>query len=264
MGFAAGARAIPRAIRMLRAERVLWPWAALPAAVNVIAFGLAATVFYTFALDPLTASLQESLSVAEPEVWYAWLWLGPLKLLAWMARGLVITLFAVLLFASFFVLGGVIASPFLDVLSQHVERIHLGRDPENATAPAEGIGLAMRSALWSMGQEARRAAFLVAGQLGFFALALVPGLQPIAAVGAFVFGALFLSLDYTGYSFDRRTIPFRQRRQWVWDQRAGVLGFGGAAFATLLVPGLNFLSLPVFVTAGTLIALEWPPETPPG
>ena len=33
-------------------------------------------------------------------------------------------------------------------------------------------------------------------------------------------------------------------------------GFGAAAFITFLVPGLNFLALPVLVTAGTALALD--------
>ena len=40
-----------------------------------------------------------------------------------------------------------------------------------------------------------------------------------------------------------------------------MLGFGGSAFATFLVPGLNFLCLPWLVTSGTLLALE---VGPPG
>ena len=36
-------------------------------------------------------------------------------------------------------------------------------------------------------------------------------------------------------------------------------GFGGAAFVTLLIPGLNFLMLPALVVAGTLLALRLPP-----
>ena len=38
-------------------------------------------------------------------------------------------------------------------------------------------------------------------------------------------------------------------------------GFGLAAFGSCLVPGLNFLMVPVFVTGGTLLALRYP--TPP-
>jgi len=38
-----------------------------------------------------------------------------------------------------------------------------------------------------------------------------------------------------------------------------MVGFGGAAFGTGLVPGLNFLMLPTLVVAGTLLVLRYPP-----
>jgi uncharacterized protein involved in cysteine biosynthesis len=37
-------------------------------------------------------------------------------------------------------------------------------------------------------------------------------------------------------------------------------GFGGVAFLACLVPGLNLLVLPGFVTAGTLLVLQKPPS----
>ncbi len=87
-------------------------------------------------------------------------------------------------------------------------------------------------------------------------LALIPGAQPFALAGAALFTMLFLPLDYTGYVLDRREVRFRQRRAWVWGHRQTMLGFGAAALVSLLSPGLNFLCLPWFVTAGTLLALE--------
>ena len=80
--------------------------------------------------------------------------------------------------------------------------------------------------------------------------------QPLALAGALLFTMLFLPLDYTGYLLDRREIPFRTRRGWVWRHRRAMLGFGAAALGTFLVPGLNFLCLPWLVTAGTLLALD--------
>jgi uncharacterized protein involved in cysteine biosynthesis len=37
-----------------------------------------------------------------------------------------------------------------------------------------------------------------------------------------------------------------------------MLGFGGTAMATALVPGLNLLLLPALVVAGTLLAIRYP------
>jgi uncharacterized protein involved in cysteine biosynthesis len=35
-------------------------------------------------------------------------------------------------------------------------------------------------------------------------------------------------------------------------------GFGCAGFVSCLVPGLNFLMIPTFVIAGTLLAIRYP------
>ncbi len=66
----------------------------------------------------------------------------------------------------------------------------------------------------------------------------------------------FAPLHYTGYLLDRRGIPFRERRRWLWQHRRAALGFGAAALSSFLIPGLNFVCLPWLVCAGTLLALE--------
>jgi uncharacterized protein involved in cysteine biosynthesis len=40
-----------------------------------------------------------------------------------------------------------------------------------------------------------------------------------------------------------------------------MFGFGATAFVSFLVPGLNFVCLPLLVTAGTRLALEIGPPT---
>jgi len=44
-------------------------------------------------------------------------------------------------------------------------------------------------------------------------------------------------------------------------------GFGSGAYLAFLVPGLNFLAMPLLVVTGTLLALRYPPAAagpPPG
>jgi CysZ protein len=247
-GFFAGATSLSAALRMLRSHSELWIWCALPVVVNVGTFTLAFLVFWHF-LDPLAGRVTELFSTTDPTAWYAWLWVGPLRLLAWLVKWMLIVLFGIAVYFAFTLVGGVLASPFLEVLSRRVERIRTGAVYEQSVA---GLGAVLRIAF----EEGKRTLFLLGGQLAFVLVGWLPGLQLPALAGALLFTMLFLPLDYTGYLLDRREIPFRTRRGWVWRHRRAMLGFGAASLGTFLIPGLNFLCLPWLVTAGTLLALD--------
>ena len=250
----AGPRVLRRGLALLRKEPSLWPWAALPCLVNLAAFTLAIWAFVAN-LDALAAPLERALDPGEPSAWWGWVWAGPLLLLAVLTRWLLLAALGVAIYFLFTVLGGIVAAPFLDVLSERVERIVAG-EPARA-----GGGLAdlLRGAFRSVVEEGKRTLFFLTVQLGFLLFGLFPGVQPIAAAASLAFTALFLPLDYTAYSLDRRRVPFRARRRWIFAHRAEMLGFGGFGLALFFVPGLSFLCLPWLVTSGTLLVLELGP-----
>jgi CysZ protein len=220
--------------------------------VNFVLFAAALAAFFGWVLDPLTAQLQSYLDVAAPSAWYEWLWVGPLRALAWLLRFVLIALAGVAVYMSFAVVGGVIAAPFLEALSVRVERIRTGSAAELNEPLWKAAGRALREA-------AKRAGFVVPLYLGVFVVGLVPGLQPVAAVAFAALSAGFLALDYTSFALDRRGVSFRDKRRWLWRHRSAMLGFGGVGLLTLLVPGLNFACLPWLVTAGTLLATDLEP-----
>ncbi len=246
-GFAAGFGCFRDALQILRRHRALWPWCVLPILLNLLVFALAATLFFSH-LDGIGGSIDLWLGNPQADAWYEWIWVGPMRALAWGIRWLLIGVFAVIVYISFTLVGGVLASPFLDVLSERVEALIA----ENPVPAASGVG----PMLWSLLQEAKRTFFFIAMQAMFFALGLIPGLQPLVAVAAFVLTVLFFSLDYSGYVFDRRGVSFSERRRWVWFHRRATSGFGMGAFASFLIPGFNFLALPLLVTAGTLLVFR--------
>jgi CysZ protein len=260
-GLLAGPAALGAALRLLRARRELWLWCLLPFAINIAIFALALAAFFAWLYDPLVAGIAGWLSVGDPSAWWEWLWVGPLRALAWLAGALLVAAVAFVVYFGFTLIGGVVAAPFLDVLSRRVERVRTGRI-EDLGPP--GLLGALRGTGRAVVEEAKRVALFLAVQAGFLVLALVPGLQPVAAAGAVAFAVLFLPLDYTGYALDRRAVRFRERRRWIWRHRGAMSGFGAAALATFLVPGLNFLCLPWLVTAGTLLAIEVGPPDRPG
>lgn len=256
MSLATAPRVLRRAVSLLRRERSLWPWVLVPFALNLAAFALAATLFLAN-LAAIAAPLERLLTVPEPSAWWGYLWAGPLWLLAALARVVLIGAFGLALYFGFTVLGGVIAAPFLDLLSEKVERLVTGREPPSAHGVTAVLARALRSSL----EEGKRVALFLALQLGFLLFGWVPGLQPFAALASLAASALFMPLDYTGFALDRRGVRFAARRRWILSHTLEMLSFGGFALALYALPGVSFLCLPWLVTAGTLLVLEiGPPE----
>jgi CysZ protein len=241
---------------MLRRERSLWPWIAVPFLLNLAAFTAATALFFAH-LGHLAVPLERFLEVGTPSHWWGYLVAGPLWALAWLVRLALVAAFGVAIYLGFTLFGGVIAAPFLDVLSERVERLVAHRPFE---APA-GVRAALRRSARSVVAEGQRFAFFLAGEALLLALGFVPGAQPFAAAAGLGFAALFMPLAYTGFALDRREVPFAARRRWITSHGLEMLSFGGFALALYAVPGLSFLCLPWLVTAGTLLVLELgPPE----
>ena len=162
---------------MLRRERSLWPWVLVPFALNlrrVRAGGGGVRREPRRARGPAraharrgrrpstgTATCGRGRSGCSPR-WCGWC--------CWSA-------FGVAIYFAFTAIGGVIAAPFLDVLSERVERLARGAAPPQAPDVAAVLRRAGRSVI----EEGKRVAFLLALQRALLAIGLVPGLQPFAA-----------------------------------------------------------------------------------
>lgn len=252
-GFFAGPRVLGRGFALLRRNRSLWPWAALPFLLNLAAFALAIWAFVAN-LDAIARPLERMLDPGEPSAWWGWAWAGPLLVLAVLARWLLLAALGVAIYFLFTVAGGLVAAPFLDVLSERVERIAGGLPAREHGGLRDLLSVALRSVI----EEGKRTLFFVAVQLAILVFGLFPGVQPIAALASLAFTTLFLPLDYTAYALDRRRVPFRLRRRWIAANLPEMLGFGGFGLALFFLPGLSFLCLPWLVTSGTLLVLEVP------
>jgi uncharacterized protein involved in cysteine biosynthesis len=251
-----GARFHFEAWQMLRRERSLWAVALVPflASAALCTAALVALVVYA---GPLHAFVTGWMPVVTADSVIAWLWVAPARVLL-AALGFVLFLAAsasALVLA--FLLASVLSAPFLDALSRRVEALTLGGVEG---AGSGGVGGLVRDAARAAREELRRVVFFLLLQgcivlVGF----LLPGGQLVAAPALVLVTMLFLPLSYAGYTLDRRGVPFATRRRWIVDEAPLMLGYGGSAFLAFLVPGLNFLFLPVLVSSGTLLALRHPP-----
>jgi CysZ protein len=225
----------------------------VPLLLTVAALLLASALVAGFAGDlyALATGWQPHL---EASAWWAWLWVGPALAGLFLVGLVTFAALAAAILVGALLLASLLAAPFLDALARRVEAVVAGRVEEEA-----GSGF-----FRAIVEEARRTAFFLAVQGGLLVFGvLVPGAQLLAAPAMTLFALLFLPLDYASYTLDRRGVRFRDKRRWIVERPALMLGFGSAAFLTCLVPGLNLLAMPVLVTGGTLLALRHPPLTSP-
>lgn len=251
-----GVRLLFEALRLLVRERRLWPLAAAPVLIAIAAVAATAVLLFEYAA-PLHALLTGWLPHLDAGAWYTWIWIGPAKLLVGLFAVVLDLLAAVLAITFAFLLANVVAAPFLDALSRRVEALIAG-----TVVDAGDSGL---RAVWNEGRSAvaaelQRLVFFTLIGLGISVLGVVvPGGQVVAPPLLFVVTALFLPLQYGGYALDRRRVPFAERRRWVLAHWPQMFAFGGTAFLTFLVPGLNFLMIPTLVVGGTLLVVRHPP-----
>jgi CysZ protein len=224
--------------------------------VAALALALGGVIHYA---QPLHALVSGWLPSVDAGAWYEWLWVGPVKLLVSLLGSLLFLLAAGVALVAAFLVANLASAPFVDALSRRVEEIVAGRVEEVAEPGLRGL---LREGRAAVANELRRLLLFLAVWAALAAVGLlVPGAQVAVGPAMLLFTILFLPLDYTGYALDRRRIPFAARRRWIGRNLSLMLGFGGAAFATGLVPGLNFLLIPALVAAGTLLALRHPPLT---
>jgi len=151
---------------------------------------------------------------------------------------------------AFTLVGNIIAAPFNSKLSEAVEEHVAGRP---AAAAGGIVGDAVRGIITAIG---RLFLFLLLYPL-VFALQFIPVAGPfLHAVFAALYGAFVLSIDFSDPTFERHFRRFRDKVGFIWGHRALYLGFGLTAVAMAIVPFVNFLLLPVCVTAAAMLYLE--------
>lgn len=239
-------------LRLLARERSLRRLALVPLLLSLVALAAAGGALVAFAgeIHAWAASWFPPLAAGE---WYTWLWVGPLRLLAWLAAKLLFVAVAAVALVATLLVAGVAAAPFHDELSRRVERLVTGAVHDEAEPGLSGV---LRDGGRALRQELLRLLYFAGVWAALLSLGvLVPGGQLVAPVLGMLFTLLFLPLDYASYTLDRRRLSFAAKRRWVRGHLGASLGFGGAAFLLSAVPGLNALAMPVLVVAGTLLAL---------
>lgn len=236
----------------LKAWSFLWghgrllPLAVAPFLINLGLFAL----FFWLGYSRFGSWVRALLPLGE-----GWWWQVLHYLLAVLAA-LVLLVLQVYLFA---VVGGIIASPFLEALTRRVEVLAAPGSPQG-WAQVGWLAEILRVA----GQAVKRLALFVAVMLALLALNLLP------VVGSLLYGLLalaatccFLACEFLDYPLDRRGLTFRQKLSYLRGLGLRGLGFGAAVCLMGMVPLVNLLLLPLAAVGGTLLYLETPQPSPP-
>ncbi len=228
-------------LRHLAATPRLWRYVVVPVFLTVVMIGCAA--WFSWTQGP--AALH-------------WIWEQPVgegglavvSGLAWQAaligvRLLLLVVGAVL----FYAVGGLLAVPFNDFLSQAVEESILGARNEPFT-----LALFLSDLRMSLGHSLLAVFAWLCVMVPILALNLVPGVGSVAAsvLGGAV-TSLFLAREMLDGPLSRDRLPFGVKLELIKAHRSVSLGFGAATAGLLWVPGLNLISMPCAVVGGTLL-----------
>lgn len=238
--FVWGASFIFRAWRFLNRYR-LWHLASLAILVHFLlfaglSFGLWKLVWpfletWTLRLETMGQDGETIHRVVQLLLWALWLMAVPIVFVA----GAVLVL----------LLGQLVASPFLDVLSERVECIvmRMETQPTSWRRTFEAIFLSLSDCVWGF-------VYLGLLYIPLLLLGFVPG---IGAIVSFVVGAFVLAQEFMGAVLSRHLVSYRARWQLVLRNRWSALGFGGMIMVLFVLPGVNLLVLPLVCVAGTLL-----------
>ena len=209
----------------------LWKYFLAAFAINVVLFAVLAWLFVQHRAELVDLIL--------PARWWGWLRGG----LGWLLS-LVIAVAGLFLFT---IVGNILASPFLDAMTQRILR-----DLGETLPPPRG---AMRALGRSVVNQVLKLVFFGGIQVALLLFHLVPGvgsvLHPI--LSSFV-GILFLGFEYLDYPLDARHLSVPARFAWLGRHLGDALGFGAVLFPVLLVPFLGYACLPLAVAGASLLA----------
>lgn len=232
---ATGVRDVGRGLAVLRAHPSLWKWLIAPAIVSLVLL-IAAIVGIVHAIDPLIGWIAPHLPS----------WLA--SIVAPILRLVVVVLLGVAGLFVFATIAGIIAGPFNELLSEHVEAVITGRP-----SPPFSLREFAHGAVLGIVHSIRRLVAALLGLVLVLALGFVPVIGAIAAmlVGAWL-AAGAASYDSYDAVLSRRAMAYRDKLAYLARYRGRTFGLGLAVAGMLFVPGLNLVALGLGAAGATV------------
>lgn len=175
-------------------------------------------------------------------------WLHWLNALLWLMYYVIALLISGYLFTW---LSHIIAAPFYGLLSEHIQNQN-----SNQPCPSTSWHQLILEFPRQLSRQAQLLAYMVPRAVGILLLTLIPGINLIATILWFVFGAWMQAMQYFDYPIDNNGQSFDELKQWLRQNRLDSLSFGGVITVLLMVPILNWFILPAAVAGATLMWVD--------
>lgn len=226
-----------RAIGFIFSNLGLSRYFLIPLSINILIFGAGTWAFIHYYSDLL------GVLVSNPEVWYQYI----LYYAVAVALGL---LFALFLVFGFTIVGNLIASPFLDVLSERTEERLTDKkidEPFSFKVLAGDVKAAV-------GNELKKIGIFILIQVILLLCNFIPVIGNIIyAVGSPIFVIYFLAFEYLDFTLSRKRMAFGEKWNFMKQNKGACMGMGASFFFTTIVPFVNFFVMPVAVIGATLL-----------
>lgn len=152
---------------------------------------------------------------------------------------------------SFTMITNIFAAPFNGLLAEKIQR-EAGLD-----IPEESISSVI---IRTLGREMQKLVYFVvygvAVAIGFFILSMIPLVNLIVPVLAFLWTAWCLSVQYLDYAADNNQQEFRALRKEAKKPWFSTFGFGSLVSLVMLIPVVNIFVMPAAVAGGTILWLR--------
>lgn len=210
----------------LRRPELRWP-ALLAVLLNLVVYGALAWLGFTLLADV----------GPDPAAYEGWM----RTVMEWARGALQVALLILWLLASIWVailVGGLLASPLNDILSERTEELLVGRH----VGPPFSLATTLRLALREIGVQVKLLLIYLPVSLVILLANLIPVAgQLLSSTLAWVWTALWVTMTFAGPATARHDLRAGQRMRLLLDHKALSTGFGAIGG----VPFLSFFLLPL-------------------
>lgn len=228
-GFFQGAQYVLQGFKLITQPGLRW-FVIMPLLVNIIVMSLGIWL----GVNQLNRWLEHLLPS-----WLSWL--------EWILWPLMVIMIFLAVFYTFSILANLIAAPFNALLAEQVEARLRGLP----LPPYQGIMSLIKIAGRTFKSEISKLLYMLKWLIPVLLITFIPGINLLSPLAWFLYGAWILAIEYVDYPMGNHELFFQDELKAVRDYRYSSLGFGGALSTVMLIPGFNFLAMPVGVAGAT-------------